>query len=374
MGYLDNTGLGHLWGKIKTALNSKQDTLVSGTNIKTVGNSSILGSGNISLPVIDQTYSSSSQNGMSGVAVSDALDTLAAVASSGDYNDLLNKPAIPPGAVVDTALSPTSSNPVENRVITNAMYQYRGEETSNLDNCSNIGIYYYGSSVTNIPVASAGGTLIVTPGPGNYLMQWSIPRDVNNASTIYFRQYTSNNAWTSWKAVAADGDYVPATGGTFTGNVTTNGWSKANEFRLDGGAGILTCENLTFDPTTWTLPDNSGTIALTSNLPAVEVASLTATSTSVATISGLACRRYGKVVTLVGYITAVNLTTTLTTLTTLPSGYRPTNAVAMSVYSTVTALSDSVGIVNTNGTVQIRLSSARTSGNIYIHAAWVLAA
>ena len=39
----DNTNLA-------TALNAKQDTLVSGTSIKTVGGASLLGSGNIALP------------------------------------------------------------------------------------------------------------------------------------------------------------------------------------------------------------------------------------------------------------------------------------------------------------------------------------
>jgi hypothetical protein len=41
---------------IKTALDAKQDTLVSGTNIKTINNNSILGSGNIDVqPTIDST-------------------------------------------------------------------------------------------------------------------------------------------------------------------------------------------------------------------------------------------------------------------------------------------------------------------------------
>lgn len=34
---------------IKTALNAKQDTLVSGTNIKTVNGNSLLGSGNVDI-------------------------------------------------------------------------------------------------------------------------------------------------------------------------------------------------------------------------------------------------------------------------------------------------------------------------------------
>ena len=43
--------------------------------------------------------------------------TLAAVATSGSYNDLADTPVIPPGAVVDTAMSNTSENAVQNKVI-----------------------------------------------------------------------------------------------------------------------------------------------------------------------------------------------------------------------------------------------------------------
>jgi hypothetical protein len=44
--YLDSTGLAYLWGKIKEKFQVK---LVSGTNIKTINNQSLLGSGNISI-------------------------------------------------------------------------------------------------------------------------------------------------------------------------------------------------------------------------------------------------------------------------------------------------------------------------------------
>jgi hypothetical protein len=47
--YLDKSGLSYFWGKIKSALTGKQDALVSGTNIKTINNTSLLGSGNITL-------------------------------------------------------------------------------------------------------------------------------------------------------------------------------------------------------------------------------------------------------------------------------------------------------------------------------------
>lgn len=46
---------------------------------------------------------------------------LAAVATSGNYNDLSNKPTIPTGGTVDSALSSTSTNPVQNKVINSAL-------------------------------------------------------------------------------------------------------------------------------------------------------------------------------------------------------------------------------------------------------------
>ena len=47
--YLDNTGLTTFVGLVKTGIAAKQDTLTSGTNIKTINNTSLLGSGNISI-------------------------------------------------------------------------------------------------------------------------------------------------------------------------------------------------------------------------------------------------------------------------------------------------------------------------------------
>ncbi len=48
-------------------------------------------------------------------------DSLANVATSGSYEDLLNKPNIPESAVVDTALSSTSTNAVQNKAIYTAV-------------------------------------------------------------------------------------------------------------------------------------------------------------------------------------------------------------------------------------------------------------
>lgn len=68
----------------KEQMSSKQDTLVSGTNIKTINGDSILGSGNLVI-----------QSGASNWDDIQGKPQFARVATSGDYNDLINKPAIP---------------------------------------------------------------------------------------------------------------------------------------------------------------------------------------------------------------------------------------------------------------------------------------
>lgn len=63
--YVNNNGVSEMWLNIKNWVTSqllgKQDTLVSGTNIKTVNNQSLLGSGNISFTPPTFTYDSSTE-------------------------------------------------------------------------------------------------------------------------------------------------------------------------------------------------------------------------------------------------------------------------------------------------------------------------
>lgn len=135
------------------AVASKQDTLVSGQNIKTINGESVLGSGNIAI-----------QGGTSNWDDIQGKPEFAEVATSGSYNDLTDKPEIPDvsnlatksevaakqdtlvsgeniktvngqsllgngniditsgGTItVDSSLSTTSENPVQNKVITNAI-------------------------------------------------------------------------------------------------------------------------------------------------------------------------------------------------------------------------------------------------------------
>ena len=69
--------------EISTALASKADTLISGTNIKTINNQSILGEGNITIEggggggsiTIDQSLDSSSTNAVANSAITNAINT-----------------------------------------------------------------------------------------------------------------------------------------------------------------------------------------------------------------------------------------------------------------------------------------------------------
>ena len=88
---------------LKNALDDKQDELVSGTNIKTINNQSVIGSGNIEInsgvwgnitgDISNQSDLQTALNAKANAA------SLATVASSGSYDDLSNKPTIGTGTI-----------------------------------------------------------------------------------------------------------------------------------------------------------------------------------------------------------------------------------------------------------------------------------
>lgn len=82
--FATNTQVTELTDNVRTLQTNKQDNLVSGTNIKTINGDSILGSGNLVI-----------QSGTSNWDDIQGKPQFARVATSGDYNDLINKPAIP---------------------------------------------------------------------------------------------------------------------------------------------------------------------------------------------------------------------------------------------------------------------------------------
>ena len=76
MKFMDENGLLYFWQKVKNKLETKQDTLVSGTTIKTINGNSLLGAGDMTISQ-GGTQVNSDWNATSGVA------------------QILNKPVIP---------------------------------------------------------------------------------------------------------------------------------------------------------------------------------------------------------------------------------------------------------------------------------------
>lgn len=81
--YLDKAGLTYLWSKLKDFFQQK---LVSGTNIKTINNNSLLGSGNISISgsgTVDDAMSSTSTNPVQNKVVLAAINAAASAGTTG---------------------------------------------------------------------------------------------------------------------------------------------------------------------------------------------------------------------------------------------------------------------------------------------------
>ena len=99
---------------------------------------------------------------------------LATVATSGSYNDLTNKPAIPSAVTVDSALSSTSTNPVQNKVINSALagkanssHTHTASQVSGLATVATSGSYNDLSNKPSIPqptVSAASGSLTLWTG------------------------------------------------------------------------------------------------------------------------------------------------------------------------------------------------------------------
>jgi len=81
---------------VNNKTSGKQDTLVSGQNIKTVNGTSLLGSGNIVISGSGiQEQADWNESNSTNVTYIKNKPTLSTVATSGNYNDLSNKPTIP---------------------------------------------------------------------------------------------------------------------------------------------------------------------------------------------------------------------------------------------------------------------------------------
>ena len=145
---------------VDTRLAGKQATLVSGANIKTINKSSILGAGDISLATADQVAAKQDK-----LVSGQNLKTVGGVSLLGS-GDIPN-----PTVTVDGALSDTSQNPVQNKVLKAALdekqnagqYLYADESGLSLTIGMNIDDYAsqlaaaFEEEINNLNVASDKG-------------------------------------------------------------------------------------------------------------------------------------------------------------------------------------------------------------------------
>lgn len=173
---------------------------------------------------------------------------------------------------------------------------------------------------------------------------------------------------------AALGDLMPKTGGAFSGDISIETSGGASLAIVDSGG-----NKTTLVPYVWGgnktvyLPAVGGTLALTSQIPAltdVTSTALSAADTSKATVGDLKLYAYGNIRILFGSIAAVNLPTTQTTVANIATGHRPVKQCGVSC-AWDSARYSTWAVVGTGGALAVRSNSAYTSGNLRVNAIWV---
>ena len=176
------------------------------------------------IPVVDSALSSTSTNAIQNKVVKSALDGKSNTNHTHSYKELSDKPTIP---VVDSTLSTTSTNPVQNKVVKSALDgKANSSHTHSISNITNLQTTLDGKSNTNHTHKYAGSS--------------SAGGDATNALAC------SGNATTSTKLQTAR----TINGTSFDGsaNITTSKWGTAR--------------NITIGNTTKTI-DGSGNISWT---------------------------------------------------------------------------------------------------------------
>lgn len=155
----------------------------------------------INKPSIPAAQVNSDWNAVSGVSQILNKPSLAAVATSGDYNDLTNTPVIPPGVTVDQVYDPTSTNAQSGTAVAGAI---SGKQDTISD-------------LSDIRSGAAAGATAVQPGDLATVATTGDYDDLLNKPTIPAAQVNSDwNAVSgvaqilnkpSLSAVATSGDY-----------------------------------------------------------------------------------------------------------------------------------------------------------------------
>ena len=190
----DPTEINNEINALAQQVNTKQNKLVSGTSIKTVEGQSLLGSGNISIPVptVDAALSSTSTNAIQNKAVANALNEKQDTLVSGTNIKTINGESIlgdgdiqvAPEITVDSSVSDTSTNPIQNKAIkdyvdsniyeqriiysaengtlTTSQRTYNAETYTKLINREKVAVYYSDFNNTPLIPLSVGSMNMMT--------------------------------------------------------------------------------------------------------------------------------------------------------------------------------------------------------------------
>ena len=102
------------------------------------------------IPVVDSALSSTSTNAIQNKVVTNALNGKANSSHTHSYKDLSDKPTIPTMPTIDSALSSTSTNPVQNKVVKTALDgKANSSHTHSISNITNLQTTLDGKSNTN---------------------------------------------------------------------------------------------------------------------------------------------------------------------------------------------------------------------------------
>ena len=127
---IDLNGLVHVYSIIKVALDGKLGKNDTAVNASKVNNLTVETAVPKNAKFTDTVYAHPSTHPAS------MISGLATVATSGSYNDLTNKPTIPEQITVDSEMSSTSTNPVQNKIVYEVLSAVRENLLTQINNLS----------------------------------------------------------------------------------------------------------------------------------------------------------------------------------------------------------------------------------------------
>lgn len=149
-----------------------------------------------------------------------------------------------------------------------------GQNTTNLNTCYDVGIYFYTDSTTGAPNRQYGHILNTVSSGNKYngSNNWLSQLAFNTDDTIWHRSKVNSNGWTNWTKLVKTTDlnnYLPKSGGTLTGDIILSN-STAIKGNISGTAQDL----IKFGIYATQSGSTQATILGNSNYPTISLGSL----------------------------------------------------------------------------------------------------